>query len=486
MEGKGLNIAVAGIFHETNTFVSAQTSEEAFREHWLCGNELVFNFYEGTTTTMGGVIDSAKSHGATIAAGLYAEAMPGGIVSAQTADVLLDTLIDSIDANADGLVLLLHGAMVSENYRDFEGECLRRIRERFGGREKFPVILTLDLHANISEQMVQLSDVIIGYDTYPHIDMYECGMEAVDLLIRMLREELNPCRAYAYTEMLVVPQGMMTAEGSMKALMDRAFDMELDDKVLNVMVAGGFPYGDVKEAGMSFVVTTDGDSELAERYANELKAFAIEQRESFNVSYCSPQAAIEQALAAPEGPVILAEGSDNVGGGGPADATHILEHLVGITRSTLIVICDAEAVDTAFAVGVEGDFVGYVGGKTDSFHGKPVLIEGMVRHLYDGVYHNIGAYRTGQQVNMGRTAVVQCGNLTLMLTTKRVTPFDLAHVSSAGLWPTDFKLIVVKSAVAWRAAFGAFAKQVIHVDTPGCSSANLSHFQYQYASQPTA
>ncbi|MBP1988518.1 M81 family metallopeptidase [Paenibacillus eucommiae] len=484
MKGKGLKIAVTGIFHETNTFVPAPTLEESFREHWLSGNDPIFDFYEGTTTTMGGVIDSAKAHGADLAAGLYTEAPPGGIISALTADVLLDAMIDSIDATADGLVLLLHGAMVAENYRDFEGECLRRVRERFGDKGHFPVILTLDLHANISRQMVQLSDVIIGYNTYPHVDMYECGVKAVELAIRLLREEMAPRQAHAHTGMLVVPQGMMTAEGSMKALMDRAFDMEMDDKVLNVTVAGGFPYSDVQDAGMSFVVTTDGDAELAERYANELKAFAIEQRESFNVSYCSPQAAIEQALAQPEGPAILAEGSDNVGGGGPADATHILKHLVDIPESTLMVICDAEAVQAAEAVGVGGEFSGYVGGKTDKLHGKPVLIQGKVRHLYDGIFHNVGAYRTGQQVDMGKTAVIQCGHLTLMLTTKRVPPFDLGHVRCVGLWPTDFKVIVVKSAVAWQAAFGAFAKQVIHVDTPGCSSANLLHFEYQYAGQP--
>lgn len=484
MKGKSLKIAVAGIFHETNTFVPAETTEDDFREHWLSGNDQVFDFYAGTTTTMGGVIDAAKAHGVDLAAGLYTEAPPGGIVSAQTAEVLMEAMLDSIDTAANGLILLLHGAMVAENYRDFEGECLRRIRERCGGKGRFPVILTLDLHANISTQMVQSSDVIIGYDTYPHIDMYERGCEAVELAIRLHREEIDPRQAYAHTRMLVVPQGMMTAEGSMKALMDRAFEMERDDKVLNVTVAGGFPYSDVKEAGMSFVVATDGDAELATRYAEELKRFAIERREAFNASYCSPQAAIEQALHKQEGPVILAEGSDNVGGGGPADATHILQHLVGIPEKALMVISDAEAVLAALAAGVGGAFSGYVGGKTDSLHGKPVLIQGKVRLLHDGIFRNVGAYRTGQLVDMGRTAVVECGNLILMLTTKRVPPFDVGHVRCVGLWPADFKLIVVKSAVAWQAAFGDFAKHVIHVDTPGCSSANLLHFQYRHISQP--
>ncbi|MCD9023834.1 M81 family metallopeptidase [Cohnella silvisoli] len=472
-------IAVAGIFHETNTFAPGLTGEAAFREEWIVGYEAFAKEYSGTRTTMGGLLEVSKVHGAKLLPGFYTAALPSGIVASPLDNRLIETMLESIDTNADGLVLIMHGAMVSENYPDFEGECLRRLRGRFGS--DFPIVLTIDLHANISEQMAALSDVIVIYDTYPHIDMYERGVEAYELLVRMLRGEIRPCQAYVHTGMLLVPQVMITDEGSMKVLRDRAVEMEKNDKVLNVSVAGGFPYSDVQDAGMSFVVTTDGDSVLAKQYAAELKSLAIERRETFNVAYWSPSEAIEQALSEPEGPVILVEGSDNVGGGAPADATHLLEHLLDLPERALIVIRDPEAVKIASAIGIGGDFTSLVGGKSDTLHGKPVHIHGKVRLLFDGFYHNIGPFRAGQSADMGITAVVESGNLTIVLTEKRMAPWDLGHIRYAGLWPTDFKIIVVKSAVAWQTAFGTFAKRVLNIDTPGCCSANLQHFQYEHA-----
>lgn len=484
MGSKAFKIGVAGIFHETNTFVARPTVEADFHSHWLCGSRQVAGFYERTTTTMGGIIDAATALGVELAFGLYTEAPPAGMVSAEAAELLLQAIVDSLDTDVDAIILLLHGAMVAEQYPDFEGECLRRVRASHSVSGEVPLVLTLDLHANISAEMVQLSDLIIGYNTFPHVDMYECGQEAVARAVEMIQGSIRPCQAYAHTGRLIAPQATLTSTGSMQALMEQAFELEQFPQVINVTVAGGFPYSDVKEAGMSFVVTTDSDPALAERLADELRADAMKRMDGkgFQVSLSSPEAAIEQALQAAEGPVILVEGSDNVGGGSPADGTYVLQHLIGIPQRALIVICDAEAVQAAIEAGTGAAFAGYVGGKTDRLHGEPVYIQGTVRMLHNGVFHNVGPYRTGQRVEMGPTAVLQAEHLTIMLTTKRTPPFDVGHIQCAGLQPAEFKLIVVKSAAAWQAAFGSYAKQVYHVDTPGCTSANLSHFQYQHAS----
>jgi microcystin degradation protein MlrC len=332
--------------------------------------------------------------------------------------------------------------------------------------------------------MAELADVIVGYDTYPHVDVFERAVEAFDILVRIVRGEVRPVRAYKHSGMLVVPQGMMTEEGSMKELMDCAFAMEELSGVLNVTVAGGFPYSDVPDAGMSFVVTADGDRELAERCVNELAELAWKRRDSFNVPYLEPRDAIREALSEPQGPVILSEGSDNVGGGGPGDATHLLAHMTDLPVKSLIVIRDPDAVREAFAVGIGGTFAMDVGGKTDDLHGRPVAVRGTVRLLFDGRYRYVGPYMTGKHADMGRTAVVECGNLTVELTEKRVGPYDLGHVLYAGLWPEDFHIIVVKSAIAWQAAFGKFARRVINVDSPGCCSANLRHFEYRQVRRP--
>lgn len=475
-------IAVAGIYHETNTFAPGLTKLADFEGEWVVGNEAFGERYGGTRTSMGGVIDAAARHGVAWSAGLYATATPSGMVSAAAAEELMTTLVDSIDPAAAGLVLIMHGAMASEQYDDYEGACLRSIRARLGA--DFPIAMTIDLHANVSNDMVRLADLVVGYDTYPHIDMHERAEEALALLLRCIQGEIAPVRAYAHTGMLVVPQAMMTEQGGMKRLMDRAFEIEQQPVVLNVTVVGGFPYCDVPDAGMTFVVTTDGDRAAADSYAAELKQMAVQMATQFRVHQLPPEQAVAAALESSEGPVVLVEGSDNVGGGAPADATHVLVHLRDLSKRALAVLKDEEAVREAFARGVGAWYEGRVGGKSDRLHGDPVPIAGRVRLLFDGKYRHVGPYMTGQRADMGRTAVVECGLLTLVLTEKRTAPWDLGHIQSIGLLPTDFALILVKSAIAWQAAFGPYARKIIYVDSPGCCSANLMHFDYAKVRRP--
>ncbi|WP_240418410.1 M81 family metallopeptidase [Paenibacillus periandrae] len=482
MKPRALKIAVAGLYHETNTFAPGTTGLTAFSAEYVLGSELFYQRYEHTQTSMGGVIAAARSVGADLAVGLYTAATPSGMVETAAAEALLSDIVHSIDDNIDGLILILHGAMVGEAIPDMEAELLGRLRERMG--VGLPIAVTLDLHANISVEMTEKTDILVGYDTYPHVDMFDRAAEAFQLLVRMIQGEIRPVRAFGAANMLVIPQGMLTDQGMMKEVMGLAFAIENDNKVLNVTVAGGFPYSDVPAAGMSFVVTTDGDEGLAKYYAASLVQAAWSRREGFTVSFVPPADAVALAAVNPEGPVILTDGSDNVGGGAPGDATHILQHLTNLPCKSLIVMCDPQAAQQAHEIGTGGVFHGQVGGRHDTLHGQPVELKGQIRLLFDGLYHHVGPYMTGQLADMGRTAVIVCGNLTVVVTEKRTPPWDLGHLRYIGIWPEDYHIIVVKSAIAWQTALGAFAKRVIHVDTPGCCSANLSHFDYQYVKRP--
>lgn len=477
-----MKIAVAGILHETNTFAPGRTSLEDFHGEWVRGLEVFTERYEGTRTSMGGVLSAAKAQGVELAVGLYAAATPSGMVAKDAAEELLEAVVQSIDSEIDGLLIIMHGAMVAEGYPDMEGELLRRIRQRRGS--SLPLAMTLDLHANISPLMVELADLIVGYDTYPHIDMFERAEEAMALLIQTVQGSVCPVNDLSRPRMLVVPQGMLTDEGAMKELMDEAFAMEQQPGVLNVTVAGGFPYSDVADAGMSFVVTTDGNPVLAKELADRLAQMAWERKEQFTVSFCGPEEAVAKAVSIEEGPVILTEGSDNVGGGAPADATHLLALLTDPPVKTLVVIRDAEVALEAHRLGTGAGLEARIGGKSDELHGQPVPIKGKVRLLFDGVYHHVGPYMTGQRADMGKTAVIECGRLTVVVTEKRTAPWDLGHVRSVGLWPEDYHILVVKSAIAWQAAFGRFAKAVIHVETPGCCTSNLKHLPYTQLERP--
>ncbi|NOU65766.1 hypothetical protein GC096_17155 [Paenibacillus sp. LMG 31461] len=478
-----MRIAVVGLFHETNTFAPGRTDIEAFRSEWVQGNEAYLSRYSNTRTSMGGVLDGLQDEEVEISCGLHTGATPSGMISGEDAETLLNAVIDSIDHTADGIIAVLHGAMVAEGLPDMEGEFLRRVRDQVG--VTMPIAATLDLHANISQEMVQHANILVGFDTYPHIDAYERAVEAVKLLVRTVRCDIHPVMALSKPGMLIVPQVMLTdEEGPMKELMDRAFAIEDDPSVLNVSVIGGFPYSDVPDAGLAFIVTTNDDLSLAQRYADELKQMAWDRRARFVYTAYPAEEAVAKAMSISVGPVILVEGSDNVGGGSPADATHLLKHLTNPPRKSLIVICDIEASLEAHRIGVGAVFEAEIGGKSDKLHGEPVGVKGIVRTLFDGRYTHIGPYMTGQWADMGKSAVIEAGLLSIVLTEKRTAPWDPGHINSVGLRAEDFHAIVVKSAIAWKTAFGHVCQYIVPVDTPGCCGSNLAHFQYEQLQRP--
>ncbi len=480
--GRRLRVAVSGLYHETNTFAPGKTTLADFQQEWMKGKEAFYSRYEGTRTSMGGVIDAAQQENVELVPGLYTYATPGGMVEEDAVDKFLSELEQSLDPELDGLILILHGAMVSEKRYDVEGDVLQFIRGKRG--IDFPIAVTLDLHANISPEMVNNANIIVGYDTYPHIDAYERAVDAVHILACTLRGEHHPVMAWCSAKILAVPQQMVTHEMPMMELMQAAAGMEKDKRVLKVVVIGGFPYSDVPFVGMSFIVVTDNDPALAESCANKLAELAWSRKGSFQSKPLSGKEAVRIALTEPTGPVILAEGSDNVGGGAPADGTHLLQELKAAPCRSLIVIRDREEAVKAFTLGEGAAFEGWVGGKSDNLHGNPYWLEGTIMKISVGSYQHFGPYMAGQWAYMGKTAVVESHLLTVILTEERVPPWDIGHLVSLGLDPADYHIIVAKSAIAWRTAFGTIAKRSIDVDTPGCCSADLSHFDYKHVLRP--
>jgi microcystin degradation protein MlrC len=479
-----MRVAIGGIVHETHTFSNVPATLESFRaRHFLLGEDL-FTF-AGTKTSLGGVIKAAQEEGLELIPTLYAAATPSGLVMRQAFDHLLMLLLDSIEGASplDGLFLVLHGAMVVEGIDDTEGYLLERLRGVVG--EKTPIVATLDLHANISPLMVEKADILVGYDTYPHIDAYERALEAGQFLASLLRGELRPTVALRKPPLLPVPQGMYTDRPPMKELIEVAHDMEREHKVVTITVAGGFPYSDIEVAGMGIVVTTNGNQELAESKAQELAELAWNRRHQFLVSAVPVREAVRQAMEAEEGPVILVDGADNIGGGAPGDGTVLLRELLAQrARGAIVTIADREAVAQAIEAGVGQDVELLVGGKTDDFHGQPVAVKGRVHLISEGTYTRKGPYMTGERMDMGRTVVLHCEEMNLVLMERKTPPFDAEHLRSLGIEPSDARIIVVKSAIAWRAAFGHIAKEVIDVDTPGLCTIHLESFPYRKIRRP--
>jgi len=253
---------------------------------------------------------------------------------------------------------------------------------------------------------------------------------------------------------------------------------------------GGFAYADTPFTGASVIVTTDGDTKLARRYAQELVDLMMQHRHAALPQFLPPDAAVARALALPGGPIILVDSADNIGGGTPGDGTDALRAMLAAeVEEGAVALADREAVEVCWDAGAGAEVNLLVGGKTDRWHGKPVAVRGVVRALSDGVFacelpDNHFAAFYGDTIRMGRTAWLRVRGVNLVLTERKTPPFDLAQLRGVGVIPELQKLIVVKSAVAYRAAYLPIAAGVVEMDTAGLCTANLARFPYRYLRRP--
>ena len=480
-------IAIGGIMHESNTFSDTPTDFEAF--HTSVGDEII-DAWADTHHEMGGFIQGATQNGYTLYPTLMAAATPAGRVTDAAFNQLTEMLLQRLKVSApnpEGLLLALHGAMVVESYPDGDGEVLRRLRAVFPA--EFPIVVTLDHHANVSEQMVNLSTALVIYKTNPHIDQGHRGLQAAALMHRILSEGITPTQSLSKPPMLLNILYQNTSAEPMSSILNAAAELESRDDVLVANVAAGYPYADVYEAGPAFVIVTDDNRQLAHKEAERLSEMLWNVRGQLMLDLPKAAAAVRQAINAEKHPVILVEMGDNIGGGSPGDSTIILAELLKQDAAGFVVVLwDAESVQMCLRVGVGEEVALSVGGKTDRRHGKPVPIRGRVRLIHDGHFVETEPRHGGQKYhNQGLTAVVELASphrALVVLTSRRQTPFSLHQLLSLGVQPQEMRIIVVKAAIAYRAAYEPIAGEIIEVDTPGLTAVNPQHFTYGHIRLP--
>lgn len=481
-----MRVAIGGASHETNTFSNIRTTLDLFQQ---CEGRAILDTFGGTRSSLGGFIDVAAREGFTVAPTFFARATPSGTVAGDAIAFIEQRILDGIaaaraDGDLDGVLLALHGAMVTEVDDDGEGHLLRRVRDLVG--PDVPVIATLDWHCYISETMIANADVLVTYDTYPHVDPWERAVEAGQILVRMVRHGLKPTAARSHPPMLIFGPKTYSEQPPMQTIVAKAHEIERDPRVVTVTVAPGFPYSDIPGAGQYFYVATDNDPALARQYADELARFMWEMRQEFVPDLATPEEAVRRAMAAPKGPVVLSDQGDNPGGGTPCDGTLLLGPLLaaGATNAAVAVMADPEAAAQAIAVGVGTRITLTMGGKRDNLHGAPLTVTGVVRNVTDGIYRNKGPMGTGVQMDMGPTAVFDVNGVEILLTSKRVQPTDLEIFRSQGIEPTEKQILMVKSNVHFRAAFTPIAAEIIDVDTPGLTTNHLEQIPYRRLQRP--
>ncbi|HEU5423958.1 MAG TPA: M81 family metallopeptidase [Nitrolancea sp.] len=488
-----MRIAIGGISHESSTFATVPTALPDFEQRSLNEGDLLLQKYRGTHTHLGGFIDAARDCAYEVVPTLFASATPGGPVTAEATEVLTRKLAEGLrqalaSGPLDGVLLALHGAMVSEISDDGETYILRHVREVVG--PDLPVIITLDLHGNITQEMVDLVTVPVAYDEYPHTDPYERGYEAGILMARVVRGGLRPTAAIVKLPLMPALQRMHSHAEPMLGVKALAWTIEHEFGVLNVSYLPGFPWSDIAPAGFSVIVTTDNDPAQARAAAERLAGYVWSRREEFAVQPTPVDEAVRGAMTA-KGPVVLADIGDNPGGGAPCDGTVLLESLLrlGAKDAVVVPITDPEAVQQAIAAGVGGRVSLQLGGKTDTMHGAPLAVTGRVVRLSDGRFVHKGPMSTGVEHNMGPTAVLelegaQGGRVLVVVSTHRYQPIDLEVLRSQGIEPSQQQMIAVKSSVHFRAAFTPIASEIVEVDTPGLTSPKLENFDYRKVTRP--
>ena len=480
-----MRIAVGCIGHETNTFSPVATTIDNFKNgSYHRGDEIIAAF-RGTRTITGGFLDVAEQLNLQPVPLLWAFATPSGMVEQaayQTLKAEFLTLLQNA-GKLDGVLLDLHGAMVTDELEDAEGDLIQAVREIVG---ETWIVTTLDLHANITAKMAQYSDVIIGFDTYPHVDCYERGFEAGQLLFGMSQEKVQPTMAYRQLPLLTAPPAQCTMKPPMTDVINALHALETESGVVTATLSMGFPFADITDAGVSVLVTTNGDMALAEARADQFAADIWGMREQFTFNLHTVEDAIGIANHTDGNPIVLADGADNPGGGGPCDGTTILQKFIAadVQDAVIAVIADPESVAQAVETGVGNGIQLKVGGKTDTQHGAPVALTGVVKTLSDGRFIHKGPMGRGTAGNMGRTAVVQVGGIEIILTERRIQPYDAQVLRSVGIEPTARKLIALKSAVHFRADYTPIAHRILDVDTPGVHSPNLFSYRYQKLRRP--
>ena len=477
-------IAIGGIWHETNTFASGKSDYSAFETYQLAKRDELIRRYRGSNTELGGFIGHAETNRFQLVPTLFAAAVPSGIIEHQTAMKLCHELIDTIHnaGSLDAIFLSLHGAAIAEEIDDLDGFILERLRSRFG--PQIPIVITIDYHANVTEKMVRHASVIIGYDTYPHVDMAERGEEAAQVAARILETNQVPHCSFKRIPLITSPLNQQTDKEPMRGIFQLLHEIEEWPQILCGTVAMGFPYCDVDHLGAS-VLVYGTEPTMTEKAVNSLSNRIWEKRKIFTPEVVSVKEGIRQAVNAESFPVVVVEAADNIGGGSAGDATDVLAELIRIqAKGSVMLIADPEAVQKAISSGVGSRTALKIGGKSDRFHGSPVEIFVTVRSVSDGEYVHKGSYMTGYVSSMGKAAVVDADGITIVLTSRRSMPFDAEQLRCVGIEPQKQKIITVKSAIAWKAAYGDIAKQTIVVDSSGVCPIDLSKLQYHSRPKP--
>ena len=474
MNLQGKRIAAGGFLHETNTFQQQRTTYADFAEAGdrapLTRGPQVLDRFAGVNTSLAGALEVLKPTGATLVPLPWTSATPSGYVTEDAFERIAAMFIEDLRAALplDGVYLSLHGAMVTEHLEDPEGELLARIRGVVGPR--VPIVASLDLHSNTTQRMFDLTEAMVAYTTYPHVDMAETGIKSARLLVQLLSSGRKIEKAYRQIPYLIPLTWQCSTLEPSRSIYAAAARL-LDEKVASTSYTPGFPAADIRDCGAA-VFTYGWEREATRKAAESLYGMVLEAEPQYAGRLYSPDEAVREAMRRSQSasrPILLADTQDNPGAGGSADTVGLLEALLRLRaeRAVIGVLHDPDAARAAHAAGPGKTVAVGVGAKSGAWGERPVVQSWTVERLGDGSMTCRGPMMTNWQLALGPMALLRSGGVRVAVSSKKVQAMDQEPFIHLGVDPRSERIVALKSSVHFRAHFEPIAEEVLVVESPG-------------------
>ena len=487
------HVLTAEFLHESNTFKRGMTGLTAFASSELALGQAAIDLRRAANTELGGFLDVAGAKGWQLEHVISAHAEPGGPVSREAFEHIAGLICASARAqraSLSGILMALHGAMVTEFCEDGEGELLTRLRTIVG--PDLPIAITLDLHANATPLMARLANIIVSYKTYPHIDMRARGEQAATLLQGAMEGTTRPATLRAHRPMLDETNGGRSDTGPMVALYARACEAEAEPGILAVSINAGFGDADIVDVGPSALVTYDRANATAEPRARAIAEGIMDdiwanRFQAVNTYLTVDEAAAEARAHHADAPLIIADYADNPGSGAYGDATNLLAALLsaGIENATFAPVIDPEAAAALTAAGQGATVTLPIGGKNDpTFGGGPLMLTGTVMTVSNGQLIGDGPMIGGLAFSFGPTAVFRVAGIDVLVTTERGQMLDQQQFKAFGIDPATKSVVALKSMQHFRAAFEPIAARIIVCDSGALSTPQAHLRPYKNVPRP--
>ena len=475
-----MKIFAAGIATETNTFCPVPTGREDFLVQR--GKDVLEGRITQPSLDLSAIWGhQAKARGDEFLFSLMAWAQPGGITVRSAYESLRDEMLNDLRTAmpVDVVLLMLHGAMVAQGYDDCEEDMISRVRDIVGPTTVIGV--ELDLHCHLSPLMIAPADIVITYKEYPHIDMNDRARELFDLAVATKLGSIRPTMALFDCRMIGL---YPTTSQPLRGFVDAMTEAERRKGMLSISFGHGFQFADVQHVGAKMLVVTDDDQGLAERVAREfgLRVHALRGQIGFDSLALPMEEALSKALASKKTPVVVADQSDNAGGGAPGDATFALRWLLDHQAEdvAMAIFYDPEVVRIARKAGKGATLPVRLGGKMGAFSGAPVDMEVTILSMLDDYMHAL-PQRSGEPYlyPAGHVVALRCGSIDIVVGSERCQCFSPSIFSDLGIDPMLKRLLIPKSVQHFYEAFAPIAGEVIYMAAPGAVAPDPRQITYR-------